>query len=191
MANFDERIQKLAADRRVPSRAVFPFLGEEVVVAVRLLSDAEIDRCRVDAARWVQDKAKALKMSSHELLTIDANILDRELQRRTIAKAFLDVDTLDQERPDPFFANTDEVARLDALTIDTLTEVYLDHQNELNPLHGLDDEQAEEFFDALGKVFEDPRGPNLDRVLATFDAPTLRRLLRISVVRHASSTAGK
>ena len=191
MANFDERIQKLAAARRVPSRAVFPFLGEEVLVAVRLLSDHEIDRCRVDAAQWTEAKAKALKMSSRDLLAIDANILDRELQRRTIAKAFLDVDTLEQERPEPFFANTDEVARLDALTIDTLTEIYLDHQNAMNPLHGLDDEQAEEFFDALGKAFEDPLGPNLDRVLATLDAPTLRRLLRISVVRRASSTIGK
>lgn len=190
MATFDERIQKLAAGRMKPSRATFPFLGEDVLVGVRLLSDSECDAARIEAVNWVRARAKAMKLTPSDLLSIDANVLDRELERRIIRRAFLDPDTLDDESPALFFASTADVAKLDALTVSTLTELYLDHQNEMNPLTGLDDAEAERFMDALGKASTDPEGPDLNLVLATFDADTLRRLLRSTVVRHAKSMPG-
>lgn len=190
MAQFDDRISRLARGRLTPSRATFPFLGEDIVVGVRLLRDRDVDACRVDAVVWVRSKARDLKMSPHDLLSIDASILDREIERRIIYRAFLDVETIEDGEPRPFFEAPQQVSSLDALTVETLHQLYLEHQNSMDPLHGLEDGEATRFVEALGKAFSDPEGPKVGLVLATYDAATLRRLLLISVALHAKSTGG-
>lgn len=188
---FDERIKLLAKGRFKPSRASFPFLGvDDAPIGVRLLSDVECDSCRFEAMAWVTGQAKARRQVAREMLDLDASILDREMERRIIHRAFLDPDTLDDDKPQPYFKSTAEIAELDAFTVSTLSELYAEHQNAMNPLRGLSEAEAEGLMDALGKAFADPQGPNIDLVLATYDAPTLRRLLLISVAQHAKSMPG-
>lgn len=194
---FDDRIRAMARGRGGVSRVPFPFLGdaptdggEPVMVGVRLLLDSEIDQCKIDALQYVRGAADTLKLSVHEMLSISPELLDREEKRMVLYQSFLDVDTLDSAEPQRFFMAPGQLRQLDALLVDTLMELYLAHQNEANPLHGLDEGEVAELVDALGKVSESKDTP-IGLLLGLYDAPTLRHFVRILIVRHKIAPTDK
>jgi hypothetical protein len=178
VAQFDERIRKMAQGRFRPSLVSFPHLGEDVPVGVRLLRDSELDECKTAAVLWARQKAQNLGVPPEDLLAIDVGLVQRQIERMILAKAFLDADTLEDAKPRPFFKLPAQVEALDPATIEALQDVYLAHQNAMDPLHGLDE-------DAVGRLFEElkkaSKAGTLGPQLGLYDAATLRALLRISV----------
>jgi hypothetical protein len=139
MAKFsDESVAAALSPRRVVRK--YPFPGAPgVEVAVRLLSDSELDAVRLRAVDFCSNKAANL--------IADPEFLDRLIQRETIARAFYDAD----KEGDAFFADQNEVAQLDNLTVRSLHEIYMLHAQSMDPLAFCPVEQVQELADTLGK----------------------------------------
>ena len=170
MARFSD-VQVTAAVRgaRAPCTVVFP--GREgVVVAVRLLTDQEIDDCRLRAFAALKKGAEKNGWDVATLTDVDPDLLARMQTREIIARAFLDSETIENEKPTTFFTSAEEVAReVDAPTVELLFTLYLEHQAFVAPLKGMNEEEVKGFAEALGKG--QPAS-----VLAAFDRNTLVRL---------------
>lgn len=185
MSTFDDqRVQEILKGRK--AARVLPFPGEDSkTIGVRLLTDEEIDHARLDALVYISRHMPAIpELSLERLLFADPELLDREVQRQVIHKAFVNPDQINDPAPDPFFLDPDDVRRLDSVMIETLHQVYLNHQEYANPLSDITEEQAEELVDALGK------GPNAPDILSLLDARSLRILVRILGARLAKSPPG-
>lgn len=156
MAKFsDEQVKAALAGRRVVRR--YPMPGAEgVEVGVRLLSDAELDSVRLEAAEFV----KKNKVET----VIDPEFFDRAIHRETISRAFVDPDQPD----DAFFGSQKDVAELDSLTVRSLYELYIAHHQAMDPYLFCPEEDVERLVEQLGKS-ESSAG-----LLSLYDAPTLR-----------------
>lgn len=188
MTDFsDERIRAMLRGRREVRVLPMPGMSEDsdVMVGVRVLTEEEIDACRAEAVQYINALAKRYRLDGRDMLTVDGELLDREIERQLVFRAFVDPDKGEHADYQPFFKSPQGVRQLDSVMQRTLFHVYLDHQNYVSPLRGLADGEAEGLADALGK------GQNAKVALGLFDAPTLRTLVHTLAARLASSLTGK
>lgn len=140
----------------------YPFPGHaKTQVAVKLLTDAQLDGARLRAVETV-------KARKAEVL-IDPDFLDRCIHREIIAAAFYDAD--ESSKDVWFFADQDEVAQLDNHTVRALYELYMTHAQSMDPYAYCPPEEVEALSEQLGK------SENSVGILNLYDAVTLRSLL--------------
>ena len=164
MAKTTLELVKAAIEGRRVARE-YPFPGVDSVVAcVQLLTDSELDGCRLRAAQSCE-KAKVSML-------IDPEMFDRALRREIIAMAYYEPGGA------ALFGKPDDVGELDEATVIALHQQYLVHHELCQPWVTGSDEEVEALTDALGK------SDGSAGALSLFDAPTLRRLL-LSMARKA------
>ena len=173
MSNFyDERIRALIAKPRAPRVVDYP--GGDFKIAVRILSDEEIDFCREEAQRQFRKTCTKNQWNPVEATDLDPTHMQRLIEREMIARAFLDPDTLTNASPAPFFPSTSDVAVIGAQMATKLMRIYLEHQDVVDPsIEILDEEALKGIVEALKKE------PNDAVSLVAIEPNTLRRLLRI------------
>lgn len=168
MARFsDEDVSKILLGPAAVSRVAFP-MAQGIEVGLRCLSDNEIDKARVAAHCYLEGICKRADLGLRSFVDIDPESLNREQQRQIIALAFVDADKPDR----PFFDDAIQVRRLSSVVVARLWELYLDHQDKVNPYFSLSKEQMTELADALKK------GLDATDLLAGFGRDTLCSLVR-------------
>lgn len=162
-----------AAIRGARAFATYPFPGREgVEVAVRLLTDAEVDGCRLRAFGTLQTMAKAQGWDAALITDVDPDLADRLKVREVVAAAMYDPATTGSEAPVRFFSSAAEVAKeCDATTVERLMSLYVEHQDSAAPLRSMTDAEVQEFVEALGN------GQRATASLAVLERNTLSRLL--------------
>jgi hypothetical protein len=128
--------------------------------------------------------ARRYKLDAREMLSMDGEVLDREIQRQLVYRAFLNPDKGEGDYK-PFFAAPQAVRQLDSVMQQTLFHCYLDHQNYISPLRDMDEAEARELAEALGK------GQKAAATLALYDAPSLRTLVHILAAQLETVLASK
>lgn len=169
----DEAINKILLGRRAPSRVPFPMApeGSGIMVGLRGLADREIDGARLQAIVHLGDEAKRAFQDPAFVVQIDPEWLEREQERQMLALACVDPDAPEK----PFFVSVVQVRSLDSVVVRRLWELFLHHQNTVNPRGSLTPEKHGELVDALKKGLDD------SAFLAAFDRDTLVSLLRTLV----------
>jgi hypothetical protein len=128
-----------------------------VSVGVRLLHGSEVHQIRREAVEHCKE---------HKIdLVMDPEFLDLVIMRLTVLNVCYDVD----DKQAPFFKR-DDVFKIDAPLARTLYELYIAHQQAMDPLAYCSAEKVEELVAALGKY-----EMSVAR-LSLFDLPTLRSL---------------
>lgn len=171
----DDRIRALVLG---PSRAyrTLAFPGRsEVRIAVRALTEREIDACRVEGQRQFLDLCRARGWDPDKAINIDPLMHSRLVERQIVWRAFFDPDTIAGPDPRPFFPSDSDVAELDSITTTDLVSAYAEHQEFVSPSRGLSPEEVERMIDAMGKGSE--------------PAVVLRTIERDSLVSFALSMA--
>lgn len=168
MARFsDEDVNRILLGPAAISRVAFP-MAQGIDVGLRCISDDEIDKARVAAHCYLEGICKRADLGLRSFVDIDPESLNREQQRQIIAIAFVDAD----QPTRPFFDDAIQVRRLSSVVVARLWELYLDHQDKVNPYFNLSNEQVKELADALKK-----EQPGAD-LLAGFARDTLCSLVR-------------
>lgn len=171
MAKWTDDSVRAALGRRFEV-ATYPFPGKtEIKVGIKLLTDAELDQVRLQAADFVKRQKADL--------SIDPEFFDRAIHRELISRAYVDPD-----RPgEPFFPSQNDVALLDNLAVRSLYELYITHQQSLDPYAFCPPDEVDKLVDTLGKS-ESSVG-----LLNLFDAPTLRSLLLSMALKQRETRA--
>jgi hypothetical protein len=156
-------------------------------VAVKCLDDIELDGCRIEAQRKLRELAKKRGWDPESTATIDPLLMERYVEREVVLRAFFDVDTIDLDKPVPFFASERDLAQLGSTGVTDWMVAYGDNQAWSNPNVELDSAEEKQLLDLLGK------GQSADVVLTGIEPRTLRRLLismakRLSACRTGKST---
>gem|GEM_PF-5791473 len=185
MAKFtDERVSAvLQGPRRF---RIIDFPGhEEIKVAVRCLTEAELDGCRIGAQVEVRQMASQRGWTPESLVDVDISLIDTLTERQIVWRAFYDPETVDRDgvKPDQFFPSDSDVAGLDSPTRMRLYEAYLEHQDWVSPMRALDEQDVKELAEAIKK-----EGTS-EESLAMFEPRTLRRLLIFTVLSAQSETS--
>jgi hypothetical protein len=158
MARFSDAQVAAAIQGTTQFRVIaFPLASGEpsdLSVAVRCLSEAEIDGCRVEAQRRLRDLAKARGWPVQEMIDIDPDLLQRMIERSIVARAFFDPATTHTKDPVPFFASESEVEQLSSVQSTLLVRAYVEHQEWVAPMRTLSEADAKEFVATLGKAPE-------------------------------------
>lgn len=170
----DESVQASLGRRFTVHTYPFPGLPD-VMVGIKLLTDGELDQVRLQAAVFAKQKQADL--------LVDPEFLDRAIHRELVSRAFVDP----QRSTEPFFASQNDVAELDSLTVRSLYELYITHQQALDPYAFCPPEEVERLVATLGK--SESSGAALVGVLNLYDAPTLRSLLLSTVSRLRETQA--
>jgi hypothetical protein len=171
MAKWTDDSVRAALGERFKPRT-YPFPGKpEIMVGIKLLTDSELDKVRLQAAVFAK--------SQQADLNIDPEFFERAIQRELISRAYVDPDKPDE----PFFPSQRDVAELDNLSVRSLYELYVTHQQSLDPYAYCPPEDIERLADSLGKS-ESSVG-----LLNLYDAPTLRSLLLSLALRQRETRA--
>lgn len=169
-----EHLQAILRGRREVRPVPFPG-ADGVRIGVRILVDEELDYARIEAQRYV----KKLGVD----LDVDPELLDREVERQVIWRAFVNVEN--PEHP-AFFPSDRDVRSLDSVTVRALFNLYREHQEYVSPLIALDEGGQKALIDALGK------GLDPEVAFSAFDSNTLRRLcLSMASQLRASAPTSK
>lgn len=168
----DAQVNAIIRGPRGLRPVVFPGTeGErEVKVAVRVLTDAEMDGCRVQAQHIVRTTATQRGWDPIAANDLDPEHFERMVHRQIVWWAFYDVETIGKEKPERFFPTYDDVASLDTTSVQRLLALYLEHQHFVAPLHMASGEEVKELVEALGK------GQGSPVLLDGFERSTLVRL---------------
>jgi hypothetical protein len=166
----DDSVRAALGGRFKPS--TYPFPGKpEIMVGIKLLTDNELDKVRLQAAVFVK--------SQQADLNIDPEFFDRAIHRELISRAYVDPDKPDE----PFFPSQKDVAELDNLSVRSLYELYVTHQQSLDPYAFCSPEQVEKLVDTLGKS-ESSVG-----LLNLYDAPSLRSFVLSMALKQRETRA--
>jgi uncharacterized protein YfdQ (DUF2303 family) len=154
---------------------VVPFPGSpETLVAVRLLTESDVDKCRVMALADLQTIAKQRGVDLAAVTNSDPELQQRLIERHIVWLAFYDHETIEQKSPGRFFELPSEVASLDSTTASKLLELYIEHQILTTPFTTATTEEAvKEIVEALGK------GQSAAASLVQYERNTLARLVHI------------
>lgn len=169
MAGFDDaRIRLMILGAKRAFRVVdFPG-AHEIKIAVRLLTEREIDACRVEGQRQFLSICSARGWSPEKAVVIDPLMHTRLVDRQIVWRAFYDADSIgDPDKARPFFASENDVAELDATTTADLFQAYIEHQDLVTPARHMGEEEVKALVDALGK------GHTPGVVLRSFERSTL------------------
>ncbi len=181
MASFDDaRIAQIL--RGTLGFKVYDYPGhDEIKVAVRLLSDAELDDCRVQALVDLEKIAKKRQWELQLLVELDPDIYDRAVSRQIVWRSYHDSETVDGKEPKRFFASYEYLSGLGSVEQEHLFALYLEHQQWVAPLRAGQAGEVDALVEAMGKA---PSAPGL---LGSFEHATLVRLL-ISMARRLSGS---
>jgi hypothetical protein len=149
----DEAVYAAIEGRRAVKR--YPFPGSDSECGIQMLTDGKVDIIRCDAVMYC--KAKKVDLS------MDPEFLDRTIMRLTIAEAFVDPDKPSEH----FFDGVSDVALLDNVMVRTLYELYIAHQQSMDPMAYVSREEVDALVAQLGKP------GNAEGRLSLFDRPTL------------------
>lgn len=175
MATFtDERLRTILRGRRQVFRVPFPG-ADGVEVGFRILTDADLDHCRLEAQR------AAKKMGAD--LDVDPELLDRLVERQIVWRACVDPDDPNTDTPAAFFPSAADVATLDSVVVRELGNAYMEVQEMVSPRLTLDEAGIKELVDALGKE------PGATALLMRFAPPTLIGLVRSLAARLRTSAS--
>ncbi len=180
----DTRIRAIITRPTEPRIIDYPG-HDDVKVAVRCLDDIELDGCRIEAQRRMRDIAKKRGWEPSSFAELDPTLMERFVEREIVLRAFLDPDTIDNDKPEPFFSSEMELARLGSVGVEDLMQAYTEHQEWSNPNLTLDEEQEKELVERLGN--EQSAGV----YLTGFEPLMLRRLLISLAKRLHDSRSGK
>ena len=185
MAKFsDERIHSIIT--QVRDFRVVNFPGHpDIKVAMRVLGDNEYDGCRIEGQRKLWAIAKQREWDPVKICDLDPTLFERYVEREVVLRAFFDPDTIHSDNPVPFFSSESELSKVGSVVVKDLVELYLEHQEWVNPTVTLSEDDAKELCDQLGK------GLAFGASLAAIERDSLRRLLITMAKRLATSATGK
>lgn len=169
--NFED--SRIRAIIEGPKRfRVIPFPGsDEIKIAVRCLTESELDGCRIEAQISIRKTCKPREWDPASYVNVDPEALDRLWQRQIIWRAFYDADTIAEgEKPKPFFPSDADVSTLDSVTLTRLMEAYTEHQQWVAPTVDLTQESMAALLEALKKT------PNPEVLLSGFGLLALQNL---------------
>lgn len=172
MSRFDDsHISEILKGRRAVRRVPFPGAqGHEI--GIRLLTDREIDDAKLEAHRYLERRCRESKQEYKTIVELDEDMLKRAVEQELLFRAIVDADST-SDKPEPFFASPTQLReQCDSVTVRSLLDLYLDHQETVVPEVTLSDEDVEKLVDALGKEHE-PQG-----ILVHFAPSTLRLFVR-------------
>lgn len=188
--------------RRAVRRVPFPGMQEQGGVAppdigVRILTADDQALARGDATQYVAHRAKALNVSTAELMLIDPELFDLEVQRCMVQRAFVQIDddaNAKSEAAVLVWPSPTAVRQLPDVLVSALFDIYRAHQDFASPLvsGGEFDEVFEELKKGDGATATTAAAlTQLELMLMLFDAPTLRRFGRTLAELHLKSTTGQ
>jgi hypothetical protein len=152
--NFEEA--RIRAIIEGPKRfRIIPFPGAEgVKVAVRCLTEAELDGCRIEAQLTIRKTCKPREWDPASYVNVDPEALDRLWQRQIVWRAFYDSDTVNDPavKPVRFFPADADVGELDSVTVTRLMEAYAEHQQWVSPTVDLNQESIKALIEELKKT---------------------------------------
>lgn len=168
----DKQLQTIIRGARAFRVIAFPGAPPEsgATVAVRLLTEAELDGCRLEGQAKLRAFCEGRKWDPTTAVDIDPSLVTRWQERQVVWAAFYDAATVESERPERFFPTVRDVEELDATTLTRLHEAYALHQEEAAPLRKMDDKEIEELVVALGNA------SSASAELHRFERSTLARL---------------
>lgn len=149
----DDAVCVAIEGRRAVKR--YPFPGTDSDCGIQMLTDGKIDTIRLDAQNYCKTKKVDIMM--------DPEFLDRTIMRHTILASFVDPD----KPGEPFFDGIGDVLSLDNVMVRTLYELYIAHQQSMDPMAYVSREEVDALVAQLGKP------GNAEGRLSLFDRPTL------------------
>lgn len=180
----DDQIRDIVRGTKDFRTIPFPTPGgaeSDIPIAVRCLSEAELDGCRIEAQRRMRDLCKLRGWDVADACDVDPDLLQRLVERSIVARAFFDSATIASTKPEPFFSGESEVEQLATIQMTSLLRAYVEHQEWTNPFRSLTPEGVEELADTLGKA------PKPEALLGLYEHDTLRALC-ISLASALRST---
>lgn len=170
-----KEIRKLIRERQRPSATTLP--ASDLACGVRLLSDVEIDQCKVAAFKYLDGLARERGIDVGRFIDADPEAYDRERTRQILFRAFVAPQS-DEDAPTvSLFPSVDVVRDLDAVLVNSMLAVYVDHQEVRATERALDGDAVSRF------VNECSDQTMADLMLSQLDARTLRSLVRALVER--------
>lgn len=189
----DERFAAVVRDRFKPRVVAAPISvdGRDVLVAVRLLRESEIDAARVAAQRYLRDAAEGAKIEPEKFVDVDPTFFDRDYQRQVVWRAVVCVDDASSEpvldasgKPVAFFPSMRHLREeCDSQVVEDMFAAYVEHLRWMAPVRMA---QSAEEVAALAEELK--KGPKTTALLSAFDDDTLVRLC-ISLASHLHSTS--
>lgn len=185
MAKFsDERVRAIIS--QVREFRVVEFPGHpDIKLAVRVLGDDEYDGCRIEAQRKLWKIGGERSWDPVKVSELDPYLFERFVEREVVLRAYFDHETTSGENPVPFFASESDLSKVGSVVVQDLMQMYLEHQEWVNPTISLSEEEAEELCDSLGK------GQAFGAALVAIEPSSLRRLLITMAKRLSNSATGK
>lgn len=163
---FEEQVRPILKARREVRRVPFP--GKpDLIIGIRILSEREAERARLDAAKRVKHEAADLQT--------DPEYFDRCKMIELLWLACLDLSQPPDESGHllPLFASPNDLREADTVTVEALLQTYLEVVDATSPLRAAEEGEVERIVEHLASIGEDQIEP-----LTAFDNPTLRRMLR-------------
>jgi len=173
MATFtDERVQAIIRGARAFRVVSFPGAPPEagVQIAVRLLTEAELDGCRLEGQAKLRAFCETRKWDPTTAVDMEPGLVTRWQERQLVWAAFFDAATIGDPTPRRFFPTYRDVEELDATTVTRLHEAYVQHQEWVAPLNRMEPKEVEELVVALGN------GRSASAELHRYERSTLARL---------------
>ena len=160
----------------------YPWPGKPSVrVAMRVLTDGEVDDARLQAQVTLRDWSKGRALDPVSVVDIDPEHFTRQQMREVVFLATHDPDTTESLKPERFFLTPHDVRHLSTTEVQGLFDLYVQHQASVTPLREAGEEEVGELLEAMGK------GPVVPALLADFERSTLLRLL-LSMVSKLHAT---
>ncbi len=151
--------------------------GSDLEVGMRLLTERDMDKARVNAFSYLADEAKRIGVQPAQLVGVDGDLLDRERARQIVMLAFV------QPNGEAFFPSAAAIREtMDALMLQDLMELYEEHQEVRSMKRQLDEE-------AVSKVLPGLATEGGEMMLSYFDPGTVRRLCRALAERLTKAPA--
>lgn len=176
----DADIRRALVSQTKPRRVTFPG-RPEIPLGVRCLDDLELDDCRIEAQRKLRQRATTRNWNVVEMSALDPTLIERMVEREIVLRAFLDADTIEGDKPVPFFAGEGDLAQLGSTGVTDLMELYTEHQEWTNPHLKMSEEDAKAFLEELGK------GQSAELSLTAIEPSMLRRCV-ISMAKLLSDS---
>lgn len=184
----NERLRDMLQGRRAVRAYPLPGASDdlELKIGVRVLTGEEIDDAKTEATQYTQALAKRRKIDAHELQWIDGDPHQAEVRRQLVQRACVEPELREgKTEHQPFFPSVAALRQTDDAFVQMLFELYLGHQQWVNPYFGANDEQVAEIIEALKKT------PERRALLGLYDVPTLLSLAATMAGLLASSPTSK
>jgi hypothetical protein len=174
MSRFtDEQVRAAILGKRKPRVIPFPGAPPEsgIKVGIRVLTEAELDACRLEAQRIIRSECEKRKWDPTTFVDIDPSALIRHQERQLVLMSFLDAESIGEDKEQRrFFPTLKDVESLDATTLTRCREAYDENQEWVSPVTKLSQEEALELVASMGN--ESSASVELHR----FERSTLVRL---------------